>query len=106
MKMVGSVVEGATPRHTIDASPTSTDASTLLWSRIIIFRVSQNWKNKNKQKEQVRKMRFKQEKFCLQSWLWGQRGAAAALARREELGWHRITPSITPGTACGSGYNL
>lgn len=50
-------MEGATPRQTIDASPTSTDASTLLWSRIIIFTVSKNWKKK------VQKMRFKEESF-------------------------------------------
>lgn len=50
--MVGSVVEGARPRQTTAAKPTSTEASTLLWSRMIIFTVSQNCK-----KEQADKRR-------------------------------------------------
>lgn len=108
--MVGIVVEGATPRQTIDASPTSTDASTLLWSRIIIFTVSQNW---GKKKKKVQKVRFKEESFGCRAGDAHSLGTGYCPSSHtgspgggEEPGWHRIGPSISPGTACGSSWNL
>jgi len=59
MKIVGSAVEGARPRQMMDAKPTSTEARTLLWSRIIILTVSQNCKEKRKKKKKKKERKKK-----------------------------------------------
>lgn len=44
--MAGRVVYDASPRQTMDANPKIAEARTLLWSRMIVFTFSQNWKIK------------------------------------------------------------
>lgn len=42
ISIVGNVVEGVRPTQTMDNVPSKMASRTLLWSRTIVFRVSQN----------------------------------------------------------------
>lgn len=111
------MVEGAKPRQTIDANPTSTEARTLLWSRIIIFTVSQNWRGKKRKEEKGKGQGYGGKLYpgsrrCPLSPL-----AASGCYPRSRAGslGHRTgrkpgpapghAPSFSPSTACGSGGN-
>lgn len=90
------MVEGAKPRQTIDANPTSTEARTLLWSRIIILMVSQNWggkkKNKEKKKNEIKRNRSGLKRKALDARAARVRPALWSAKR----GGHRLT---TPASA-------
>lgn len=51
IRIVGNVVEGARPKHRMYITPIPAVKATLLWSRMMVFRQSQNCKRKSIKKD-------------------------------------------------------